>query len=45
MKKVTIELCAEYIDWKDLVDKINETVVETAKEITSFDINYSETEE
>jgi hypothetical protein len=44
-KKVTFEVSAEYIDWKDMLEKLNETVEETCKEVYSLDINYSEDRE
>lgn len=45
MKKVTLKLCAECIDWKELFDKLNEIVSDTAREISSLDITYSEDDE
>lgn len=45
MKKVTVELCAEYIDWREMLDKLNEVVSDTAKEISNLDITYSENDE
>ena len=44
-KKVTFELCAEYIDWKEMLEKLNDIVEETCKEVSSFDITYSENDD
>ena len=44
-KKVTFEVSAEYIDWKEMLEKLNDAVEETCKEISSMDITYSENED
>lgn len=44
-KKVTFEVNAEYIDWKEMLEKLSEMVEETCKEVSSLDINYSENED
>lgn len=44
-KKITFELSAEDIEWKELLEKINEIVDETCKEISSLEISYSEHDE
>lgn len=44
-KKVTFELCAEYIGWKEMFEKLNEIADETCKEISSLEISYSENDD
>lgn len=44
-KKVTFELSAEDIEWKELLEKLNEIKEETCKEISSLEISYSEHDE
>lgn len=44
-KKVTFEVSAGYIDWKEMLEKLNEIVEETCKDISSLDINYAENED
>lgn len=41
-KKVEFELSAEYIDWKELLEKLKDIIDETCKGVCSFDIDYSE---
>jgi len=41
-KKVTFEINAEYINWKEILEKLNEITEETCKEISSLNISYSE---
>lgn len=43
--KVTIELDAESIDWKELTEKVNDAILETATDIHSLEISCSELEE
>lgn len=45
MKKVTLELCAGYMDWKVLLDSLNDVVVENARDISNLEITYSENDE
>lgn len=45
MKKLEIEVLAEYIDWSDILSRLNEVISETCKEISSIEINYEEKEE
>lgn len=44
-KKVTFELKAEYIDWKEMLDKLKDIADESCKDISSLDITYSECED
>lgn len=44
-KKVTFELSAEDIEWKELLEKLNKIVDNTCKEISSLEISYSEHDE
>ncbi len=44
-KKVTLELVAEYIDWKEMLEKINEITEENCKEISCLEISYKECED
>ncbi len=45
MKKVNIEICAEYVDWQELLEKLKDIISETTKEISNLEINYSESKE
>ena len=42
MKKITVEITAEYIDWNEVLEKLNEIVSETFKEVSSIEISYSD---
>ena len=44
-KKVTVEVGAEYIDWKEILEKLNDAIEESCKEISSLEITYSENED
>lgn len=44
-KKVEFEVNAEYIDWKEMLEKLNEITEETCKDISSLEISYTECEE
>lgn len=44
-KKVTFEVHAEYIDWKEMLEKLNEIVEETCKEVSSLEVTYSENDD
>ncbi len=44
MKKLEVEILAEYIDWSDILNKLNEVISETCKEIYSIKIDYKEEE-
>lgn len=44
-KKVTFEISAGYIDWKEILEKLKDVVDDTCKEISSFDITYSENDD
>jgi len=39
--KVELELEAEYVDWKEMLEKLNDVVLETTKNISSLEISYS----
>lgn len=41
-KKVTFEINAGYINWKEILEKFNEIAEETCKDISSLNISYSE---
>lgn len=45
MKKLELEVLAEYIDWADILGRFNEIISETCKEISSIEIKYEEKEE
>ena len=44
-KKITFELIAGYIDWKEILDKLRDITDESCKDISSLDITYSECED
>lgn len=44
-KKVEFELVADYIDWKEMLEKLNEITEETCKDISSLEISYKECED
>ena len=44
-KKVTFEAYAEYIDWKDMLEKLNDIIEETCKDVSSLNITYSESDD
>lgn len=44
-KKVEFELSAEYIDWKEILEKLKDIIDDTCKDIHSFEIEYSESDE
>lgn len=43
MKKVTLEVCADYIDWQEILEKLKDIISESTKEISSLQISYEET--
>lgn len=45
MKKIELEVSAEYIDRSDILSKLNDVISETCKEISSIEITYEEKEE
>ncbi len=43
--KVTLELEADFIDWKEIFGKLTEVVEESSKNIRALDISYHNGEE
>ena len=43
--KLLIEIKAEQIDWKPLMAKINNAIDEETTELSSVEVNYSESDE
>lgn len=42
--KITLEADAEFIDWKDTSEKLNDVIQETARKIKSIEFSYSNEE-
>jgi hypothetical protein len=42
MEKFVIEILAEHIDWKELVEEINNAIKDDTTDISSIEISYSE---
>ncbi len=45
MENLTIEVKADHIDWKELVEKINAAIKEDTTDISSVELSFSECEE
>lgn len=45
MEKLEIEITADHIDWKELVEKVNEAIKEDTTDVCSVEISYSQCEE
>lgn len=45
MEKLEIEITADHIDWKEIIESINETIKENTTDLDSIEISYSACEE
>ena len=45
MEKLEIEIKADHIDWKEIVENINEAIKENTTDICSVEISYSSCDE
>lgn len=45
MDKLEIEIVAEHIDWKELIERVNEAIKEDTTDVSSVEIEFSVCEE
>jgi len=45
MEKLEIEIEAEHIDWKELIEKVNEAIKEDTTDVSSVEVSFSACEE